>query len=61
SGIDGCSVVTAGYTIGGRLAGVLGVLGPTRMDYARVVSVMSYLTEQLSRVLEEMLYGQKTG
>ncbi|MGQ9497556.1 MAG: heat-inducible transcriptional repressor HrcA [Desulfotomaculales bacterium] len=61
SGIDGCSVVTAGYTIGGRLAGALGVLGPTRMDYARVVSIMSYLTEQLSRVLEEILYGQKTG
>lgn len=62
AGIDSCSVVTAGYTIGGRLSGVLGVLGPTRMDYARVVSVLTYLTEQLSRVLEEMLYGsRKTG
>ncbi|MEW5762115.1 MAG: heat-inducible transcriptional repressor HrcA [Bacillota bacterium] len=62
AGIDGCSVVTAGYTIGGRLAGVLGVLGPMRMDYARVVGVLTYLTDYLSRVLEEMLYGgTKTG
>ena len=37
------SIVTATYKIGGEKIGSFGVIGPTRMDYARVLSVLNYV------------------
>ncbi len=39
-----CSVVLCNYEFGGN-EGTIGVIGPTRMDYARVVSALEYLCE----------------
>jgi heat-inducible transcriptional repressor len=55
--IRDCSLVMAAYEIGGQRAGSLGVLGPIRMDYAKVISVVDYLTKNLSRTLEQMFRG----
>ena len=48
-----CSLVLAPYLVEGELAGTVGVLGPTRMDYrkaqAAVVTVSRQLGRQLSR------------
>ena len=44
------SVVLASYDIGEGLKGVIGVVGPTRMDYARVTAKLSYLADNLSRL-----------
>ncbi|OPX90517.1 heat-inducible transcriptional repressor HrcA [Pelotomaculum sp. PtaB.Bin117] len=52
-----CSMISAPYTVRGRKMGSLGVLGPTRMEYAKVVSVVDYLTKYLSRTLERMIQG----
>lgn len=52
------SVVAAPYTLSGRKVGTVGVLGPTRMDYAKVISVMDYLTKNLSRALERVILGR---
>lgn len=38
-----CSLVTAVYSLGDTELGALGILGPTRMYYSRVVSAMSYV------------------
>ena len=38
--LDGVSLVTAPYGAGGQVLGVLGVIGPTRMDYDRVIPVV---------------------
>ncbi len=38
--LDECSVVTAPYTVDGRVVGVLGVIGPTRMAYERVIPIV---------------------
>ena len=54
-GIKECSMITAPYTVGGRKIGKIGVLGPTRMEYAKVISVVDYLTKYLSQNLERML------
>jgi len=43
-----CSLVTADYRINGKLVGKLGVIGPTRMKYDEVTSVIKYMTENLS-------------
>jgi len=46
-----CSVVTAPYEINGKLLGVLGVVGPKRMSYARVIPVVDVTSKLLSAAL----------
>ncbi|MGI5854297.1 MAG: heat-inducible transcriptional repressor HrcA [Bacillota bacterium] len=46
-----CSVVTATYEVGGRPLGIIGVLGPTRMEYNRVVSAVEYVAACLNEML----------
>lgn len=53
-GLNDCSVVTASYEIAGRTVGVIGVLGPTRMDYAKVMPIVENTAEVLSRLLTHM-------
>lgn len=50
--LDECSVVTAPYTIGGKVAGVLGVIGPTRMAYSRIIPLVSETAKALSEGLK---------
>ncbi|MCL2747391.1 MAG: heat-inducible transcriptional repressor HrcA [Oscillospiraceae bacterium] len=45
------SVVMASYHIGENLHGLIGVVGPTRMDYAKLASRMAYFAERLGRAL----------
>ncbi|MBR0127825.1 MAG: heat-inducible transcription repressor HrcA [Firmicutes bacterium] len=47
--LSDCSVITATYHVDGRLVGKLGVIGPTRMKYGEVTSVVEYLTDNLSK------------
>lgn len=42
------SVVVASYDIGEGMRGVIGVVGPTRMDYAKITARLSYLAQGLS-------------
>ena len=44
------SVVVASYDIGDGMRGIIGVVGPTRMDYAKVTARLSYFAEGLSRL-----------
>ncbi|MGI5963931.1 MAG: heat-inducible transcriptional repressor HrcA [Lawsonibacter sp.] len=44
------SVVMASYDIGDNMRGVIGVVGPTRMDYAKVTARLSYFAESLTRM-----------
>jgi heat-inducible transcriptional repressor len=48
-----CSVVAAPYVIDGKLAGAIGVLGPTRMDYPQAMAAVSMVSEKLSDRLAE--------
>ncbi len=49
--LDGVSVVTAPYLAGGQVLGVLGVIGPTRMAYERVIPVVQAAAEALGSAL----------
>jgi len=49
--LDECSVVTAPYTIDGRVIGTLGVIGPTRMAYERVIPIVDVTAKLLSNAL----------
>ncbi len=46
-----CSLVSAAYYVGGKLLGRIGILGPRRMRYARVVGMVSMVREMLSQEL----------
>jgi len=47
-----CSLITATYKINGKLIGRLGVIGPTRMRYNHVTSVIEYMTQHLNEAFE---------
>lgn len=51
--MHGCSMVTATYTMNGQVLGSLGLLGPTRMDYARVVASVEFMANSLSEILSK--------
>ncbi len=51
--LDGCSLVTAPYGVEGRVLGVLGVIGPTRMAYQRVIPVVQATAQILSGALNQ--------
>lgn len=43
-----CSLITASYHVDGKLVGKIGVIGPTRMKYGEVTSIIEYLTDNLN-------------
>jgi heat-inducible transcriptional repressor len=52
--IKDCSLVTATYCIGSREVGRIAIIGPTRMDYERVVAVLKYMAEYMSGLFDRI-------
>ena len=52
TGIQDCSMIQATYRLNGRIVGTMAVLGPTRMEYGKVISVMDYLHHYLKTIFE---------
>ena len=55
SSMKDCSVVTATYELGEGMRGTVGIIGPKRMDYDKVVDALKTITHQLDE-----LYKKKT-
>lgn len=55
SSMKDCSVVTATYELGEGMKGTIGIIGPKRMDYEKVVGTLQTLMKQL-----DALYGKKS-
>jgi heat-inducible transcriptional repressor len=49
--LDECSVVAAPYEVDGRIVGTIGVIGPTRMAYERVIPIVDITAKLLSSAL----------
>ena len=49
------SVVISRYSIGGQDAGAIGVIGPTRMNYGKLISNVEYLADAVGRLLTELM------
>lgn len=58
SAMENCSLITATYSMGAEKLGTIAVLGPTRMEYSRVISLLQLISTDLSKVLTE-LYQNK--
>lgn len=52
--VHGCSMVTSTYKIGNSRVGVVGVIGPTRMDYEKVVPLVDYTGKFMSDLLTRL-------
>jgi len=48
SGLENVSIISATYSLGDNQIGTFAVLGPTRMEYSRVISLMHLITGQLN-------------
>ena len=46
--LSDCSLITATYHVDGQYVGKIGVIGPTRMRYGEITSIVKYLTDNLS-------------
>ena len=49
--LDGCSVITAPYEVDGHIVGSVGVIGPTRMAYDRIIPIVDITARLLSNAL----------
>jgi len=52
--IQGCSVITCDYKINGVIVGAIAAVGPTRMEYGKVISVLKYISRELGKELERL-------
>ena len=56
--LDECSVVTAPYEVEGQVVGTVGVIGPTRMSYERVIPIVDITAKLLSSALSHRVHGE---
>ncbi|MCA1031812.1 heat-inducible transcriptional repressor HrcA [Bacillus timonensis] len=54
SAMENCSLITATYSIGAEHLGSIAILGPTRMEYSRVVSLLQLISTDLTKVLTKL-------
>lgn len=50
------SLVTTNYKVGGRTVGKIGIIGPTRMNYSKVVANINQISQYLEKLLNEIYY-----
>ncbi len=55
SGIKDCSLITTNYNLGDTFIGTIGVIGPTRMEYPRVISSMNFIRKMINREIGKLL------
>jgi heat-inducible transcriptional repressor len=60
SWIKDCSLITINYNIADTLRGTIGIIGPTRMEYPKVISSLRYVSRIVSDEINRLL-GQEPG
>ncbi|MEI6578707.1 MAG: HrcA family transcriptional regulator, partial [Eubacteriales bacterium] len=53
--LEKSSIILARYNIGGKEGGIIGLIGPTRIDYSRLIPSVKYLTNLVGRLLTQAL------
>lgn len=55
-----CSLVTTTYSMGNIVIGTIGIIGPTRMEYSKVLAAMSYMKKKISEEIDKLI-GKDSG
>lgn len=53
SGIQDCSIISATYHLNGKLIGTIAVLGPTRMEYGKTMTLLEFMNQNLVQILKQ--------
>lgn len=56
--MENFSVITATYTAGANMTGSIAIVGPKRMDYGRVITMLDLLSNDLSKELARLTIGE---
>ena len=56
--MDDMAVITAPYSVDGLVVGTLGVIGPTRMAYERVIPIVDITAKLLSSALSSGIHNK---
>lgn len=56
--ISDCSIISATFQVDGQPVGTIGILGPTRMEYAKVISIVDFLSKDLTVLLDRFYKGE---
>ncbi len=54
-----CSIITATYDLGNNNKGKIGILGPTRMDYSQVVSILNSMVHNIESAMQRSITSKK--
>jgi heat-inducible transcriptional repressor len=57
--LNNFSLISSTYTIHGKTVGVLGIIGPKRMEYSRMMSLVGYMSKVVSDALNKMAGSDK--
>ena len=52
--LNDCSIVTKGYKVKGKASGRLGIIGPKRMVYEKVIPTVEFLADTVTKIFDEM-------
>ena len=53
--INGCTLLTTTYSIGDKVIGSIGVIGPTRMEYSRVIASMNFIKKRMNEEIYKII------
>jgi heat-inducible transcriptional repressor len=59
--IKDCSLVTATYSVNNRVIGSIGVIGPTRMEYSKVISSMDCVRKKINEEINKLMCNGPDG
>lgn len=54
--ITDCSLITATYALDGKVLGTIGILGPTRMEYGKVIRYLDLVSKDMSTIMGRWFY-----
>jgi heat-inducible transcriptional repressor len=55
--LSGLSLVAGSYGFGGRMRGMLGIIGPKAMKYRKITSIVDYVRKQVDSIIQNMIQG----
>ncbi|MGE5613754.1 MAG: heat-inducible transcriptional repressor HrcA [Bacillota bacterium] len=58
--IKDCTLITANYNLPDNFKGSIGIIGPTRMEYSRVISLLKYMRQLMSEEINRLM-GMEPG
>jgi len=54
--ITDCSLITATYALDGKVLGTIGILGPTRMEYGKVIRYLDLVSKDMGTIMGRWFY-----